>query len=74
MTTKTTKPVVRESSAIDAHRNIIVILGPGELIGFRLKGTRKVYTTTVSSCYLKAVKAEIFAQRMAKAAARKGRR
>lgn len=66
MTTKTTKAVIRESSAVDAHRNIIIIVGPGELIGFRLKGTRKVYTTTVSACYVKAVRAEMESKRAAK--------
>lgn len=69
--TPTKKETVRVSSARDAGRNIVVILGPGELIGFRLKGTRKVYTTTVTAIYQRAVIAERRAEQEAK---RKGRR
>jgi hypothetical protein len=72
--TPTTKPIVRESSARDAGRFIIVIIGPGRIIGFRLKGTRKVYETTVDACYSMAVKAENARRKAERAAKRKGKR
>jgi hypothetical protein len=55
--TPTTRPVSRLSTARDAGRQIVIIIGPGELIGFRLKGTRKVLETTVGACYCMAAKA-----------------
>ena len=72
--TPTTKPVIRESSDRDAGRNIIIIVGPGPLLGFRLKGTRKVYTTTVLACYQGAVRAEVASKAAAKKKTRKARR
>lgn len=33
------------------ERAIIVTLYPGDLIGFRLKGTRKEYQTSLRRCY-----------------------
>jgi len=56
--TPTHKAVSRVSSARDAGRNIVIIVGPGELIGFRLKGTRRITETTVLACYCMASKAE----------------
>lgn len=72
--TPTTKPTVRESSERISRRNCIVILGPGNLIAFRLKGTRKAYETTVGACYSMAVRQHVIATKAAKAAARKGRK
>lgn len=72
--TPTTKPVVRVSPDRDAARNIIVIVGPGSLIGFRLKGTRKVYETTIAACYQRAVAMDVARRKAEKAAARKARR
>ena len=52
--TKTTKAVRRESSELARYkrefRNVIVILGPGNLIGFRIKGLRTTLVTTVGAC------------------------
>lgn len=73
MTTPTHRPVSRLSTARDAGRNIIIIVGPGELLAFRLKGTRRIYTTTVGACYCLAVKAETRARQAEKAAKRKGK-
>ena len=53
-------------------RPLVVILGPGELIGFRESGCRKVYTTTIGACAAMAVKQQAMADRAAKAAKRKG--
>jgi hypothetical protein len=68
--TRTINPIARVSTAKDAGRAIVIIVGPGELIGFRRLGTRHVFETTASACYALAVKAEV----AAKAANRKVRR
>lgn len=72
--TPTTKPTVRESSERLDRRNIVVIIGPGALIGFRLKGTRRTFETTVGACASLAIKQFVNAERARKAAARKARR
>lgn len=51
----------------DAGREIVIIVGPGPLVGFRLAGTRKVHETTARACYEMAVKAEKARERAAKA-------
>jgi hypothetical protein len=74
--TPLTKPVVRRTNVRDAGRDVVVILGPGNLIGFRLHGTRKIITTTLGGCYMLAAKAEalrIAAERKAKRLARRTR-
>lgn len=68
--TPTTKPVSRVSTARDAGRQIVITIGPGELIGFRLKGTRTTWETTVGACYTMAVKAEVQRRKLEKAKAR----
>lgn len=55
-------------------RKLVVILGPGQLIGFREHGRRKVYTTTIGACAALAMKQIVAAERAAKVAARKARR
>lgn len=47
-------------------RPVIVIIGPGELIGFRLKGTRRIEETTVAACYAMALRSRVTAERAAK--------
>lgn len=74
--TPTTKRTVRLSSDSFGRfgRPLVVILGPGALIGFREHGRRKVYTTTIGACASLAMKQTVAAERAAKAAARKARR
>lgn len=55
-------------------RQLVVILGPGNLIGFRESGCRKTYTTTIGACAAMAVKQTAIAERAAEAAKRKLRR
>jgi hypothetical protein len=62
---------VRESTAIANRRSIVIIIGPGALIGFRLKGTRRVEETTVEACYAMAVKQRVAAEKEAKLAAKR---
>jgi hypothetical protein len=65
------KPVSRESTVRDAGRNVIVTIGPGDIISFRLKGCRKSVTTTLAATFHMAVKAEVAAKRAAKKGARR---
>lgn len=65
---------VRESTARMNHRNIVIIIGPGSLIGFRLKGTRRIEETTVDACYCMAVRQRVTAERADKQRARKSRK
>jgi len=66
------KPVTRLStdSVTRNGRNLVVILGPGALIGFREHGRRRIYTTTIGACASLAMKQTAAAQRAAKLAAR----
>ena len=73
MTTKTHKCVARETSAIVQRRPIIVYLGPGELMGVRLKGTRKTYWSTVRHFHDMCVRIEAAAQAASKKAEREAR-
>jgi hypothetical protein len=66
--------VVRESSERLDRRSIVVILGPGNLLGFRLKGTRRVFETTIGACASLAIKQHVASERARKAAARKSRK
>lgn len=72
--TRTHKATVRLTPDRDAGRQIVVIVGPGPLLGFRLAGTRKVYETTVRACYEMSVKAAKARERALKLANRKGGR
>lgn len=72
--TPTTKPVIRESNERLDRRNVVVIVGPGNLLGFRLKGTRKTFETTVGACCHLAMKQHAAAEYARKKAARKARR
>lgn len=71
--TPTTKATVRLSNARFDGREVVVILGPGNLIGFRSKGRRTVCETTVEACMSMAVKQAVAARKAAKKAARKAR-
>jgi hypothetical protein len=73
--TPTTKRTVRESSETShykrQYRNIIVIVGPGNLMGFKLKGCKTVFETTVGACMSLAIKQQVQAEKAAKALKRK---
>ena len=73
--TPLSKPVVRLSTdtLYRSGRALVVILGPGSLIGFREHGRRRVYTTTIGACAAMAVKQVIASERAAKAFAKKER-
>lgn len=70
--TPSTKPTTRVTPSRDAGRYIVVTI-IGDLIGFRLKGTRKIYWLTVSGAYASAVKAEAAAKKWEKQKAREAK-
>lgn len=50
---------------------IICVEPPGDLVGFRLKGTRRTWTLPVSWCYLEACRATLAREKAEKRKARK---
>lgn len=48
------------------RRPVIVSLEPPNLIGFRLKGTRRTYYLTADGCYVKAVQLAVAAAKREK--------
>jgi hypothetical protein len=60
---KLRRRIARESEAAiweqRQNRPVIVSLEPPDLIGFRLKGTRRTYHLTAGRCYRLAVQASI---------------
>jgi len=73
-----TRPLSRLScSAIHSggkSRGIVIELQPpGNIIGFRLKGTRKTYYLPVDHCFREAMRAELARQKRERIEARKNR-
>ena len=69
------KPVKRVSFGyvreLGRPREVVVILRPPNVIGFRAKGCRKEYQLTTECCYTMAVKADMLAKRREKAKRKK---
>ena len=73
--TSLTRTVRRECCRTAEHaRPVIVTLEPGDLIRFRLKGTRTTYTTTLLACYHLAARIYATEQAKQRVATRKARR
>jgi len=72
------KPVSRQSYGLVREagkvRQVIIILQPPNLIGFRAKGCRTVYHLTADACYTLAVKAQAAALQREKLKDKKQRR
>ena len=72
------RPVRRESLGTvferGKRRPVVVSIEPPNLLGFRLKGTRRTYYLTAEAGYLMAIKAVLRAQAAEKKAQRKTRR
>lgn len=74
------KAIFRQTAADFRHyrRKIVVGFEPGDIITFRLKGTRKVTAAPIEKLYATALQWEAFAamnaKRIAKAAKRKAKR
>lgn len=79
MVTRTTRPIRRETSAWvysgGRRRAVIVeILPPGDVLRFRLKGTRRVYTLLTAWAFQEAGRQYVANLRAERAAERKLRR
>jgi hypothetical protein len=68
--TNLNKPIKRVSAGIVKEagmaREVVVILRPPNVIGFRAKGCRREYQLTTEVCYSMAVKAHVADQRRQK--------
>jgi len=75
MATKLRKSVQRISCATirerGKNRDVVVILQPPNILGFRLKGFHHTYYLTIEACYIMAVRAEIARIRAEKKKAKK---
>lgn len=71
------KPVKRRSNETvrDAGRvrRLVVSLLPGDLIGLRPEGTRRIEYTTIGACYALAVRQRVSVEKADKARAHKAR-
>lgn len=76
MTTTSTKPVTRETSAFVRDRGMraVLVTITGSVLELRAKGLRTRETVDVASIYFQAVKARVLDEKRAKKAARKARR
>ena len=60
------KQLKRRSTGTHRGRRIVVILAPGDVIGFRAERTRRVFWTSLAACFDMAVRSEVLAVRAAK--------
>lgn len=65
------KTVNRRTVGTHHGRRFVVILEPGDVIGFRGERTRRVFYTTLAACFDMAVRQAVIADRVAK---RKGKK
>lgn len=72
--TRVGKTTIRETQGPgEKGRPVIVSIDFPNVVGFRLKGMRKVYFTTAEACWWMAAKAEIARKQAEKRKAKKGR-
>lgn len=71
--TPLSKRLSRRTIGTHRGRRMIVILAPGDVIGFRAERTRKVFWTTVAACADMAMRQQVLADRAAKKLKRKTR-
>jgi hypothetical protein len=76
MTTKSTRPVTRESSAFIRDRGLrpIMVTIHGSIIELRAKGLRQREVLDLAACYSLAVKQRVASERADRQAARKAKR
>ena len=60
------KSLSRRTISTHRGRRFVVILEPGDVIGFRPERTRKVFYTTLAACFDMAVRQQVLADRAAK--------
>jgi uncharacterized ParB-like nuclease family protein len=68
------KAVRRRTVGLHRGRRFVVVLEPGDVIGFRPERSRKVFYTSLAACFDLAVRQHAAAEKRAKAEARKARR
>ena len=69
--TPLSKSLSRRTIGMHRGRRFVVILEPGDVIGFRPERTRKTFYTTLAACFDMAVRQQVLADRAAK---RKGKK
>jgi hypothetical protein len=69
--TPLSKSLSRRTIGTHRGRRLVVILEPGDIIGFRAERTRKVFYTTLAACADMAMRQQVLAERAAK---RKGKK
>jgi len=76
MTTPSTRPVTRETSAYIRDRGMrpVLVTITGSLIELRAKGLRTTETLDVASLYYQAVKARVIKERAERKAAKKAKK
>lgn len=60
------REVSRRSVGTHRGRRMVVILAPGDVIGFRAERTRRVFWTTIAACADMAMRQQVLADRLAK--------
>ena len=60
------RPLARRSIGTHRGRRLVVILEPGDVIGFRAERTRKVFYTTLAACADMAMRQQVMAERASK--------
>lgn len=60
------KSLSRRTVGQHRGRRFVVILEPGDVIGFRAERTRRVFYTTLAACFDMAVRQQVLADRAAK--------
>lgn len=60
------KQVSRRSIGTHRGRRMIVILAPGDVIGFRVERSRTVFYTPLAACFDMAVRQHVAAEKAAK--------
>jgi hypothetical protein len=64
--TPLSKSLSRRTIGTHHGRRLVVILEPGDVIGFRAERTRKVFYTTLAACADMAMRQAVIAERAAK--------
>ena len=60
------KTINRRTVGTQRGRRFVVILEPGDVIGFRGERTRRIFYTTLAACFDMAVRQAVIAERVAK--------
>lgn len=73
------RPLKRESAALvhsqGRRRKVVVeLMPPGQLVGFRLHGTRRTYWLPIEWCWREAVRSELARQKAERKKAKQGNR